>query len=89
MMLSKAPPPQVPLLDENGFIRRGGHRVSLRKLSERPLTAKDISSVMHQNFIEMAMLDPPLVEADGDAVKITEAGQHALSGYQSSDQRKR
>lgn len=73
------------LVDASGFIKRGGHRASLRKLSEDRLTHDKCSDIMRQNYIDMAMLDPPLCDVDGDEIFITDAGLKALSGYQCGD----
>ena len=72
-------------MDATGFIKRGGHRVSLRRLSEGALTHRDCSETMRHNYIDMAMHEPPLCDVDGDVIFITEAGRKALSGYQTDE----
>jgi len=69
---------RIPRLDNDGILERGSHRASLRKLSKGALTHRECSDVMRQNYIDMALLDPPLVDVDGDEIRITEAGRRAL-----------
>lgn len=79
---------RLALVDANGFIRRGNHRVLLRVLSERK--SRSISECpedIRQHYIDMAMLDVPLIESDGDEMFITDAGRHALSRYHDDDTR--
>lgn len=79
--------PFVNLVDASGFIIRGGHRASLGRLArDGSLTHRQCSDEMRQNYIDMAMLEPPLVDVDGDVIFITDAGRKALTGYQVGDE---
>lgn len=70
-----------PKMTADGQIERGGHRASLRKLlNDGPLTHCECSEEMRQNYIDLAMMEPPLCDVNGDEIFITEAGRLALRG---------
>lgn len=66
----------LPKIGTDGKLERGGHRVSLHKLfDDGPLTHRQCSDVMRQSYIELALLDPPLCDIEGDEIIITDAGR--------------
>lgn len=69
----------IPQFDNAGYLVRGRHRVSLRKLAQTgSLTHRECSDEMRQNYTDMALVDPPLVDVEGDEIRITDAGRRAL-----------
>jgi hypothetical protein len=67
-------PIQKAALDFVGDVRtdRATGRIQRRDLRE-------ISEPMRQALIDLAMLEPPLIDVDGDRVFLTGAGQRARS----------
>lgn len=52
------------------------HRAVLRHLIDHgPLDLRKISEPMRQRLIDLAMMEPPLVDADADRVFATDAGR--------------
>lgn len=64
---------------------RGMHRAIARHLAEgRTLDLRKVSEPMRQRLIDMGMMEPPLVDVDGDHVRLTDAGRAWLSSPQQS-----
>jgi len=57
-------------------VNRGMHRAVLRQLSVLgSYDLRHVSEPMRQRLIDLAMLEPPLVDVDADRVSLTEAGR--------------
>jgi hypothetical protein len=59
-------------------MKRGMHGAILRHLAENgTIDLRKISEPMRQRLIDLAMMEPPLVDVDADRVSLTQAGQDA------------
>lgn len=59
-------------------MKRGMHGAILRHIAEiRTLDLRKVSEPMRQRLIDLAMMEPPLVDVDADRVYLTQAGQDA------------
>lgn len=57
-------------------VNRGMHKAILRQMAAGgPLDLRHVSEPMRQRLIDLAMLEPPLVDVDADRVSLTDAGQ--------------
>lgn len=56
------------------------HGAALRLLGNvREVDLRQVSDVMRQRLIDLAMQEPPLVDIDADRIFLTEAGKSALA----------
>lgn len=42
---------------------------------------RDVSEPLRQRMIDLAMMEPPLLDVDADRVYVTEAGRKALAAW--------
>ena len=54
------------------------HRTVLRAAAEHPIVLNEISEPMREKLIDLAMMEPPLVDTDGPRVFATPAGRALL-----------
>lgn len=52
---------------------------ALEFVAERRVDLREISEPMRQRIIDLAMVEPPLVEVDADQVALTEVGAATLA----------
>ena len=58
------------------------HRLVLSKIVRTGLYLREINEGTRQRVIDLGMLEPPLVEVDGDLVTATEAGRSTHAAYE-------
>lgn len=60
-------------------VNRGMHSAILRQLAEKDMDLRKVSEPMRQRLIDLAMMEPALVDVDADRVFITKAGRAAAA----------